>query len=140
VASSSSFRCLALALTLGLGASPATALVCGESIEGTISVPSEVDIYTFQAQAGDVMSVSVGGPYRFTSFGVAAELLSPTNKIVNFRRILDQTVNSPLCNAHLTGTAAPVCGAVRLGLPGRHRQLRRRSHGLRGRRRRLPER
>jgi hypothetical protein len=98
------FRRLALALGLALGlvAAPAAALVCGESIEGTISALGELDTYTFQASAGDVMSVSVGGPNRFSSFGVAAELRSPSNQIVNFRRILDQDVNSPLCNAHLS--------------------------------------
>jgi hypothetical protein len=93
---------LVLALASCLAATPAAALVCGESIESTISVLGEIDTYTFQASAGDVMSVSVGGPDRFSAFGVAAELRSPTNKIVNFRRILNQTLNSPLCNAHLS--------------------------------------
>jgi hypothetical protein len=73
-------------LGLGFAAGPAAALVCGESIESTIAVLGEVDTYTFQASAGDVMSVSVGGPNRFSAFGVAAELRSPTNQIVNFRK------------------------------------------------------
>jgi hypothetical protein len=86
----------------GFAASPAAALVCGESIESTISVLGEIDTYTFQAAAGDVISVSVGGPNRFSSFGVAAELRSPSNRIVNFRKLLDQNANSPLCNVHLS--------------------------------------
>jgi hypothetical protein len=104
VASKSGCVCrFALALALaGFAASPAAALVCGESIESTISVLGEIDTYTFQAAAGDVMSVSVGGPGRFTSFGVAAELRSPSNQVVNFRKLPDQTANSTLCVVHLS--------------------------------------
>jgi hypothetical protein len=84
-------------------ASPAAALVCGESIQSTISVLGEVDTYTFQASAGDVMSVSVGGPDRvnpFSGFGVAAELRSPSNKVVYFRKLLNQGVNSNVCGTN----------------------------------------
>lgn len=93
---------LALAWASCLAASPAAALVCGESIESTISVLGEVDTYTFEAAAGDVISVSVGGPNRFSGFGVAAELRSPSNQIINFRKLFDQNANSPLCVVHLS--------------------------------------
>ena len=91
---------IALALAPCLAALPAAALVCGESIESTISALGELDTYTFQAAAGDVMSVSIGGPNRFSSFGIAVELRSPSNQIVNFRKLLDQNANSAICPSH----------------------------------------
>jgi hypothetical protein len=94
-------RALAIAL---LFAHPAFAvpLVCGQSIEATISTPTEVDTYTFPAAAGDVVSVSVGGQFRFSSFGVVAVLKNPSNQTVSFRNINDQSAQAPFCGVHQT--------------------------------------
>jgi len=92
---------LAAAAPLG-AAAPALALVCGESVEATISTPSELDTYTFQAAAGDVMSISIGGPNRFSSFGVLAELRNPSNQTVPLRNIYDQSATNSFCAVHTT--------------------------------------
>jgi hypothetical protein len=79
---------LALGLVLaGCLPGPALAVVCGETVESTIAVATEVDSWTFQAAAGDVMSLSIGGEHRWTSFGVQAELRDPANRNVYFRTI-----------------------------------------------------
>jgi hypothetical protein len=103
---------LALALGLGLSgllaAAPASAVVCGETVESTISVLGEIDTWTFQGAAGDVMSLSIGGQHRFTSFGVQAELRDPSNKNVYFRTIYNQSGNNFYCGPHLTCETRPL--------------------------------
>ena len=101
-------RALGIALVL---AQPAFAvpLVCGQSIEATIGAPTEVDTYTISAAAGDVLSVTVGGQFRFSSFGVVAVLKNPSNQTVSFRNINDQGAQSPFCGVHQTcETSAPL--------------------------------
>jgi len=100
---------LAGAAALAGPAAAVTPIVCGQSVQATTTTPTQVDTYTFSAAAGDVMSVSVGGPNRFSSFGVVAVLRSPTNQILSFRDIYDQTAQSPLCGVHETcETSAPL--------------------------------
>jgi hypothetical protein len=92
-----------LAFVAGAAApASAVAIVCGQSIESTITTPTEVDSYTFQAAAGDVVSVSVGGEFRFSSFGVVAVLKNPSNQTVTFRNINNQSAQSPFCGVHQT--------------------------------------
>ena len=95
---------LGVAALVGLAARPAlaVALVCGQSIESTIGTTSEVDTYTFSAAAGDEISVSVGGPNRFSSFGVIAVLKNPSNQTVSFRNIDSQNTQGPFCGVHQT--------------------------------------
>ena len=95
---------LGLAALVALAARPALAvpLVCGQSIESTISALGEVDTYTFQAAAGDAVSVSVGGPNRFSSFGAVAVLKNPSNQTISFRTLNNPGGQAPFCGVHLT--------------------------------------
>jgi hypothetical protein len=96
-------------LALGLGAlaaalsgTPAAALVCGETVEGTIAVLREVDVYTFQAAAGDVLSLTVGGELRFSAFGVMAEIRDPSNRNVTFRNLYFPDAYNYYCGPHVS--------------------------------------
>lgn len=97
---------LGLALGFGLAAllpgAPASGLGCGETIESTIGVLGEVDVYTFQAAAGDVLGISIGGPNRFSSFGVKAEIRDPSNRNVTFRDLYFPTARNTYCGPHVT--------------------------------------
>jgi hypothetical protein len=97
-------RRIGLVLCLGVAAfgmgSPASAVVCGETVESTIGALGEVDTYTFQAAAGDVIALSVGGQYRFSSFGVKAEIRDPTNRNVTFRSLDFPGSKNFYCGVH----------------------------------------
>lgn len=93
---------LASVLAAAMLGAPAAALVCGETVESTIAVLGEVDVYTFQAAAGDVLAITVGGPNRFSGFGVRAEIRDPSNRNVTFRDLYFPTARNNYCGPHVS--------------------------------------
>ena len=64
-------------------ASPARAIECGETVSGVLATTSEVDVYTFQAAAGDVVGLGISYPGA-ANFDPWVELRTPTGASAGF--------------------------------------------------------
>ena len=103
-------------LTLTVSAAASQALINGRTYSGTISVPGNLDTWTFTATQGDYIALSVGTVTQTTAhFAPWIRLVSPTGVLLGNSYTGTGASNIAATTAPATGTYTVIVGSIYSG-------------------------